>query len=305
VILGRVVEDTCIFSLLMKVLSVFFILSFSSQAQMILNDTEYINEDILVFNPAFIKSQGIQSIKGRISVKRPNSTIRTTNDYREYFFDTLGRIVSSYESNSYRDTLWREYFYNGKGYLIYQSSGTKSKYNYSSYQYDDEGRIVGIEDYERENDYLGIPKTKLLKKRTFDYKPCDTTCVKIILSDKGTPFMKEEMFTLLNGKPKRIETRYLATQEGIMESFEYDAYGRIRDRITRTTKQELEKEHFTFKYDALGNVMERKFFDQGSLLSETQYIVNEKTGMLSAIIEEKEVKGYLFIIRFGTFEYFD
>ena len=133
---------------------------------MILNDTEHENNDFLVFNPEFIKSRGISAIKGRISVKKPSATIKLTNEYKAFFFDTLGRITTSFETKRMNDTLWREYIYNGKGYLIYQSFGTKSRFNYTTYNYDELARLVGVEEFERENDFAGIPKTVPYKRKT-------------------------------------------------------------------------------------------------------------------------------------------
>ncbi len=289
----------------MKVLLIFLSLSFSSYSQMVLNDSEHLNDDVIVFNPEFIRSRGISIIKGRVSVKKPSATIKLTNDYRAFFFDTLGRITTSFETTRSYDTLWREYIYNGKGFLIYQSFGTRARFNYTTYNYDEMGRLVGVEEFQRENDFMGIPKTNLFKKRTFEYQDCDTTCRKTIKSDKGTPFMKEEMFPLLNGKPKRIEKRYLATNEGTIEYFDYSPYGQIVERNTLSTREKLQKERYSFRYDDLGNVKERKYFDEGALRMETQYIINENTGLLSALIEETDEKTFLTITQFRTYEYYD
>lgn len=271
---------------------------------MVLNDLESLDQSKIAFNVDFIKSHGIKSIWGNVSIKKPNAVIRSTPYKQAYFFDSLGRISYSLETQSSSDTLWRHYFYNGKGQLIYQSFGTKTKFSYFTYQFDEKGRLVGFEEFFRQDDYRGIPITKQVKKEVYEHQECDSTCIKIISNALGTPFMKEESFFLLNGRTERVERRYLATNEGSIQFRKYNATGKLVENKTLTSKQKLLKESYEYAYDELGNVKEKKYYEEGILQSETQIIVNEETGLLSAILRQDQSNSILTIVRFQAYEYY-
>lgn len=272
---------------------------------MLVNDLGSIDESALVFAPEFIRTHNIKSVKGRISIKKPNATIRTTNLYQAYFFDEQGRILSSFEMKSQTDTLWRKYFYNDKGHLIYQSWDQKGEMFFTTYLRDDSLRITAKEDFVRRTDYMGIPFTKALKKESYEYTSTDSSVVKWIKNEMGTLFIKEELFYNSLNHVVREDLRYMATNEGFITMFDYDTHGHMLSCISTTSKQKVEREKFLLKYDALGNPLEKKQFDKGMLVLETQYIVNETTGYLTAVIEQKGESNELKIIRFQSYDFYD
>ncbi len=60
-----------------------------------------------------------------------------------------------------------------------------------------------------------------------------------------------------------------------------------------------------FAYDELGNLKEIKHFEKGVMVLETQFIVNQKTGLLSTILEQEGSSNILKITRFQSYEYYD
>ncbi len=304
-VFGRIVEEHFIFKLILRIVTIFIFLAFQSQAQMVLNPDLSLDNAPMVFNPELIKHYQIKSIKGRISTKKPKQTIRQTNLYAEYVFDSLGRISYSYEMQSLYDTLFHRYFYNDKGRLIYQSEEDRNHIVFTSYLWDGAGRIAEIESFERKKDALGIPTTLSVQKDSYDFKTCDTSCVKILKNPKGTPYMKEETFFSYNNKIERIEKRYLATNEGTIEYFTYNDKGWLIKKELVTSKQKLNKETRTYGYDKLGNVKESQFFIQGQLQFDRQIIVNEKSGFFSAYIVQNGTSDLLKIIQFNDYSYFD
>lgn len=272
---------------------------------MVLNGELAMDETSVAFNSEFISRYQIKSIEGRISTKRPKQTIRRTNLHCGYFFDSHGRISSSYEQKSYRDTIFNRYFYNDRGRLIYKSKEDKVSLRYESYLWDEKGRIKEIEIFERKKDKMGIPYTRSILEESFDFKLCDSSCVKVIKNKVGTPFMNEESFYNSNGDIQRIERRYIVTNEGTIEYFIYDEEGRLIKRDLVSSKQKLNKETYTFKYDDFDNLKEKQFFKKGELQFDKQIIVNEKSGFLSAILEQDNNTNILKIIQFNDFSYFD
>ncbi len=302
---GKVVGDPSNFEMNLKATILFLFLSLSAHSQVIVNDVLSIDNADIVFNPEFIKRYKIKSIKGRISTKKPKQAIRKTNLHCAYFFDTLGRITRSYEAKNYYDTLYRSYYYNDKGRLIYQSVEDNNFLRYESYLWDNQGRITAVEVFERRNDRMGIPYTKSVKNESYTFQPCDSTCTKIISNSKGTPFMKEISFTGEKGNLVQKDYRYIATNEGTIEYFTYDKEGNMLSSELVTSKQKLKKEKYVFAYDDFGNLKEKRYYKAGVLQEESQYVVNENTGYLSALIEQDPFTDYLRIIQFSSYTYFD
>ncbi len=259
----------------------------------------------LSFRQDFIRTNKIKMIKGRISTKKPMAAIRTTNLYQAYFFDEQGRIESSYETMSAGDTLWRTYFYNDKGHLIYQSEEQNEVLRYTTYLRDESLRVVVKEDFERKADYMGIPTTISVKKEKYEYIQTDSSEIKWVMNETGTRVYKQETFFSPEKLPIRQEERFASTNEGTITTFEYDKNKRLIATNTLTSKQKLSKESCRLKYDKWGNPMEKQQFEKGSLIFETQYLVNETSGMLTAVINQKGELGDLKIIRFQSFEFYD
>jgi hypothetical protein len=278
--------------------------AFHSHAQLVLNDVVNLDKAPLVFDTEFIRLHNIKSIKGRVSNKRPNSPIRATNLYLEYFFDEQGRIIRSQETLENLDIVYREYFYNDRGWLFYQGIETSEKLNYETYLMNEKGQIVEIDNFERRKDNMGIPMTVEGDKEMYDLQSTDSSRIRIIKNKLGTAYMKEESFLRADGKVGRIEKRYLATGEGTIQYFEYNNKGNILSITLLSSKQKIEKEKYTFEYDILGNLKVKKYFEKGIFIKESQYIVNESNGLLTALLEQTESTNNLRIVRFETYGYY-
>lgn len=271
---------------------------------MVLNDVILMDNAPLVFDATFIRLHRIKSIKGRVSVKRPNAPIKATNLYHVYNFDEQGRITSSYADLGNQETLYREYFYNDKGLLFYQGIETSKSLSYTTYLMNAKGQIVEIDNFERLKDNMGIPMTVEGTVEKYDFEVTDSTKTRVIKNKAGTPFIKEVTFLSPDGKVLRVEKRYVATGEGTIQYYEYNLKGQLESIVSKTSKQKIEKEKFTFEYDDFGNLKVKKYFEKGELVKEVQYIVNEKSGLLTATIEQTGNNYNLQIVRFETYEHY-
>ncbi|MFA7272573.1 MAG: hypothetical protein WC044_01820 [Crocinitomicaceae bacterium] len=260
-----------------------------------------------VFNADFIRANHIKSINGRFTFKFKGVPMRETNYWQVFEFDTLGRIHRSYETrkdDGTRDTVWTHYFYNDKGWLIYKSVGNEENLTYLTTVYDQDHRITSLEEFQRRQDSQGILSTKEKSKESYTYEVKDGKTIKTKINGFGSPISKETYFYDTKGKINRTEDRYISTKEGIITQFTFDAQGNLLLKKTETSKQGIEKEKIQFSYDAGGNLMEKKVSVEGTLKLETQFIYNEKTGFLSAILMEENSSSNIIILRIKEYEYY-
>jgi YD repeat-containing protein len=291
------------FSLLLLIYS-FPIVSFG---QMLLNKNgEQLSENV-VFNPAFIWSNKIKSINGRFTYKREGSVMRETNFWKVFEFDTLGRIIQSYDTrkdDGTSDTVWTKYFYNDKGLLIYQSVGNKEFFIYTTTVYNGEKRIVSIEQFQRKHDIYGIPVTKEELVERFSYEKIDGKLIKTQSNKHGTAYAKITPFYNNKGQLIREENRYITTNEGFIYRFDYDNNGNLMQKRTTTSKQEIQKESSAFKYDEKGKLMEKLQYAEDKLKMEIQFIHSESTGFLSAILYQEGGSRNITILRIKEYEFY-
>lgn len=230
-----------------------------------------------------------------------------TNYWHIYEFDSLGRISRSYETrkdDGTLDTIWTNYFYNDKGLPIYKSEGSHTFYKYTSTVFDSLKRVVSIEDFTRSPDLYGTPITREMNKFRFTYEVIDGRLVKTKMNKQGTPYAKITYFVNDEDRLTKEEDRYISTNEGMFTFYEYDKNGNLTQRKVVTSKQEIEKEISTFKYDAKGNLMEKKDFSEGKLKKEIQFLYNEISNLPSAILYQEGGSSNITILRIKEYEYF-
>jgi len=117
--------------------------------------------------------------------------------------------------------------------------------------------------------------------------------------------MRHLLFFNDKGRISRQENRYIATNEGSICYFEYNTQGKVTLSNKVSSKQEIDIQKDQFAYDELGNLKEIKHFKKGVMILETQFIVNQETGLLSAILKQEGSSNNLKITRFQTYEYYD
>jgi hypothetical protein len=274
---------------------------------MVLNKNGEQLSDLVEFNPEFIRANKIKSINGRFTYKKTGSVMRETNFWHVFTFDTLGRIVQSYETrkdDGTRDTIWNNYFYNDRGFLIYQSIGSKDNYEYTTTVYNSEGRVTSIEKFQRHKDLYGIPVIKEGQVDLFSFEEKDGHIIKTKRNKQGTPYAEITIFYNENGQLIKEEERYIATNEGLIYYFDYDNMGNLLQKQTRSSNQSIVKEATTFKYDTRGEIMEKKVFNETVLKSETQYIHTESTGFISAILYQEGGSSTIRMLRIKEYEYY-
>ena len=283
-----------------------FIIPFSFYGQTFSNK---IGEQVAtdwVFNSEYIQTKRIKRITGRFTIKLKGVPMKETNYWQVFDFDSLGRILRSYETrkdDGTKDTVWTNYFYNDKGLLIYKSVGDKEKLTYWTTVYDSEKRITAKEEFERKKDRKGTMRT-VEKGKEFNTYETDGKMIKTLINDFGIPFSKETYYYDANGKIIRTENHVISTDDEMISHFIYDHNGNLILKKTEISKQGIEQEKIQFSYDISGNLIAKKVLLGDKLIQETQFIYNDQTGYLSAILMEEDSSSNILILRIKEYQYY-
>ncbi|MBU2018536.1 MAG: hypothetical protein KJ941_02720 [Bacteroidetes bacterium] len=260
------------------------------------------------FNADYIRTNHIQLIKGRYSYKNPGKPMYETDFRRVFEFDTLGRIVQVYETKTDDgtvDSTFQKYAYNEKGHLIYYSYGTRSNFTYNTFFYDQSNYLISKETYIQINYVSGESKIVLDRKESYEYKVEGIDTLKITKNSYNLPFKKEWKTYNKEGLVTRLDERYVGNGQGKSEIFEFSETGNLEKKSFKNTRDAYPRNIYTFTYDTLGNVQEKKVINDLDVAQEIQFVYNENNGKLSAILERENDSDFISIIRFQDYRYFE
>jgi hypothetical protein len=281
--------------------------SFTGIGQILKNQRGEVWTDVPFFNANYIRSNKIQLIKGRYFYKQPGQAMYETNFRHVFEFDTLGRIIQVYETkmdDGTTDTTFKKYAYNIRGNLIYFSEGTSTRYNYNTYFYDQKNNLLSSETYIQIKYQSGELKTVLEKKESYEYNIDGIDTLKITKNSYDLPFKKEWKTYNKQGFVTRVDERFLTNGQGKSELLEISDEGNLEKKSFKNTRDSYPRNVFTFTYDTLGNVQEKKILNDLVTVKEIQFVYNENNGKLSAILEQENENDFISIIRFQDYRYF-
>jgi len=151
--------------------------------------------DLPYFDVNFIRVNKIKSVSGNYSIKKDGDMIRNTNDIFEYKFDSLGYLISTFETktvDSKTDTLMNFYEYTSDGKI---SLHRKSEYGGISsfhYRYDSLNRLIYVEN---RRDVLGdsgkVLQSFLINNESMKYFPIESGWKKVIYNNYNLPYLEE------------------------------------------------------------------------------------------------------------------
>jgi hypothetical protein len=278
-----------------------------SFGQMLTNHHGEVFTDEPFFDQEFIRSHKIKSINGRYTYKPPGKPLKETNYWQVYEFDTLGRISQWWDTkpeDGSRDTVFHKYVYNGKGLLIYKSVGDSRIMTYESFMFDSLRRISSIESFYQYRNYDNVVTTRIQRKEYFTYELMGMDTVKVTMNSYQLPYLKMTTEYDSVGKVVKVDERFITTNEGTMTTFDYNKKGKLRAKNVRSTKEENFKERLCFVYDDKNNIKEKKVFKYETMVHETQFIFNESTNFLSAILTQENGSNFITILRIKEYEYY-
>jgi YD repeat-containing protein len=264
--------------------------------------------DLPYFDVNFIRVNKIKSVSGNYSIKKDGDMIRNTKDIFEYKFDSLGYLISTFETktvDSKTDTLMNFYQYTSAGKI---SMHRKSEYGGISsfhYTYDSLNRLVYVEN---RRDVLGdsgkVRQSFLINNESMRYFPLENGWKKVIYNNYNLPYLEET--------EKRNSDGYLieTTQRMRMASSEYKKVYAYNEKglLSRVSMYHSELvapyEEWVFKYDSFGNVIEKHTYKNEKFTKDLQIIYDTKTQLLGSTIQKEANSNFMLILRFQGYKFY-
>jgi len=283
-------------------------LSFGSWGQMINNITGNAFTDAPYFDQKIIYANRIKSIEGTFSRKKDGDIIRPTNDVFIYKFDSLGRLEAILETKTdalKKDTTVQFYFYDSLNRLIMQRKTEFGGVSAYYFDFDSIGRVVKITQKRDVLDKFGNLKQSFLMNQEYkSYEESSLGSKTIVSNNYNLPYKEEweirnadgyllesienfKMIELLKSK------KYFYNEKGLLSSiavYENNAPNPIEETI--------------FKYDALGNLIEKHTKRNGIFIKDLQIIYDNKTQLLGSFIQREVASNLMYIVRFKDYKFY-
>ena len=260
------------------------------------------------FNEAFVKQNKLKTLVGSYVYKRTGEAMMTTKYKYVYNFDEEGHLASTYETkldDGTKDTIWNIYEYDPKHLLITHRKTDLDGYTTVHYAYDNKGRVIG-EEYMRDIDSAGqIVRSLSFNKERITYGDYGTQTKKTRFNNYDLPYLDEFVrYDSLGYLIERVE-RIKMTSTTYTYTYSYNAQGKLAAVRKSSNLQEGYMEEFLFRYDELGNLMEKHIYKDGVFTTDVQIIYNSKTKLLATVITKQVSTGFLMILRFQYYDFYN
>ncbi len=259
------------------------------------------------FNEDFVKRNRLKRLNGTYTYKNQGGAMRETKFKHVFEFDREGRLISTYETRTddgTKDTAWNIYEYDEFGFLEVHRKTDQDGFTAVRYTNDSIGRVIK-EEYVREIDSNGrIVQTLSFNEERIEYTEYDkqTKCTRY--NNYNLPYLDEffnynELGYLINR-----EERIKMTSSVYTYTHEYNDKGKLAAIKKTSNRADGILEEMTFKYDQLGNLLEKRVYRNGEFTTDIQIIYNSKTKLLSAVLTKQVSTGFMTIIRFKNYEFY-
>lgn len=279
-------------------------------AHMIKNDHGQALGSRPYFNCEYIKAHKIKSIKGYYISKRPSDILREMQDVHVFEFNELGQVVREYKT-MYNDTLLNafEYYENGKIKIARKSQGNEF-YSYH-YKYDDLGRLTRKEFRRDQN--AGQHKldfqqgsSEVMSIEKYEYENLDYNDYKRRCYNNEGELYREEFYYFDLRKNLILYESRNKTGAGYSKSeYTFNASNQLIEMISSTTLINTNITHYKFDYDEKGKLMGKYYYRNQVYVNESQLVYSNDSGHMVAVIIREEATGYMTIIKYKEFEFFN
>jgi hypothetical protein len=290
------------------VIIVLLFLSTFTFAQMLDNQEGNVFTDKPFFNAEFIRLNKIKSLTGNYTYKNPGEAIKSTPFKYVYQFDTLGRLISCFETrkdDGTKDTTWNLYSYSAQGRLTEHRKGDGKGFKVTCYEYDSIGRIIK-EIYAR--DYLDtfrVMRRTIFNTETMRYETEDSMVKQTIYNDLDLPYL--DVFRYYNSLGYLIEKqeRVIVTSGVSSSKYEYNERGLLSSVKLFNLDQTSSYEEYVFLYDENGNLSEKQYYRGGKYITETEMIYNSNSNLLTYVLTRDVPTNQISIIGFKGYKFFN
>lgn len=290
------------------ILIVFLGLSFGAGAQVLDNRNGEAFTDEPFFNEAFIQTNKLKKLKGEFQYMKHGDGLRSTDFKYVYEFDDKGRLISTFETRTDDgsvDTSWHKYEYNNLDHLVKHSKTDMEGFQTVKYTRDSVGRVL-TEEFIRDIDSAGVVVRSLtFNKESIKYFDYDLQTKRTRYNNYDLPYLDEYFnYNDLGYLVERIE-RIKMTGTVYSFSYEYNEQGKLSAIRKSSNKDEGYLEELTFKYDELGNLVEKHIYKNGVFTTDIQIIYSSKTKLLQSVLTREVATDFMMILRFRDYEFFD
>jgi len=289
-------------------ITLFFLFSLQVFSQVLDNRNGEAFTDRPFFNEKFVKENKLKKLEGSYVYKKTGEVMKTTSYKYVYNFDQEGHLASSYETNlddGTKDTVWNIYEYDAKNHLIIHRKTDLDGFLTVHYTYDEKGRVIK-EEYKRDIDSLGkIVRSLSFNEEKTTYSDYGDQTKKTKYNNYNLPYLDEFVrYDSIGYLIERVE-RIRMTSTTFTNTYSYDERGKLAAIQKTSNRKEGIIEESRFRYDELGNLIEKHIYKDGVFTTDIQIIYNSKSKLLATVITKQVSTGFLMILRFQNYEFYD
>jgi hypothetical protein len=261
------------------------------------------------FNKSYITKHKIKRIHASVFHKKTGDIMRESGESYVYKFNDFGQpeILHEILKNGNRfDTIRNQFDYYGNGLLKVHHRFTGSSPKSTHYFYDSLQQVIKEEYYldrfvqNFDNEFEFIADT-LIDYETMRYKNYTNQQKKIIFNSYGNPYVDIISYFNKDGMISEVDRKLKMTSEIFETKYFYNPSNIVDSLVQYSNLQPQETESITMKYDSKNNILLKNHYFSNKLVYRTEFIYNEKTGMLSSTLEQEVATNVLTIVRFETF----
>ena len=248
-------------------------------------------------------------MRGEFVYKKEGEVMKNTIYRYVYQFDNTGRLITKYETRTddgTQDTTFMDYKYEGNrlsSIINRDKEGSTEK----KFVFNPEGQIIEEQSIRHfKGDSLQPERSTLLNTENFTYKKfSDRQEKKVVLNSYGLPYKEIISNYDANGYLIEEEEFFVTTYTRRIKTFEYNEHGYLATLKTKTAGQAGFDEEILFQYDEFGNISEKQIFKHGVFTTEIEFLYNDKSKLLTAIIIREVKTNFIMILRFKEYDYFE
>jgi hypothetical protein len=290
------------------ILVVFIGLSLGSFSQVLDNRKGEAFTDKPFFNEEFVRANKLKKLKGEFQYMKHGDGLRSTDFEYVYEFDDQGRLISTFETRTDDgsiDTTWQKYDYNDNDRVVKFSKTDMEGFQTINYTRDSLGRVL-TEEFARDVDSAGVVVRSLtFNKESIKYFDYDMQTKRTRYNNYDLPYLDEYFnYNELGYLVERIE-RIKMTGTVYTFSYEYNREGKLSAIRKKSNKEEGYLEELLYKYDELGNLIEKHIYKKGVFTTDIQIMYSSKTKLLSTVLTREVATDFMMILRFRDYEFFE
>lgn len=281
--------------------------SFQMNAQVLDNRQGNAFTDQPFFNQEFVRTNQLKQLKGTFVYKKRDELMKTTDFSYVYNFDKEGRLASTFETRTDDgtvDTTWNVYVYDVDDQLIAHRKTDQEGFTTVRYRYDQQGRVI-LEEHVRDFKEEGVEKTLVFNKEEFKYFDSPQQTKRTRLNSYGLPYLEEFFYYDESGYLTERVERIKMTSTILAYKYEYNENGLLSAiHKTKSDQPDWSEQEF-YKYDELGNLIEKHVYKNGEFTTDIQIIYNSKSKLLATVITREVSTGFLMILRFLDYSFYE